>query len=465
MFEHEKETASAMTDCNQSSFGFEACGRREIVARFDGGTISSDGGAFLLRQTDQRLNLLPRLARCFLDGRNQDLIEHSIQEMLSQRVYGLALGYEDINDHEQLRKDPVFGILAGREELDEPLAGKSTLNRMELGAGTPDRYKKITFWKEGLDEVLVQVLLESHQSAPEQIVLDVDTTDLPLHGRQEGRFFHGYYDNYCYLPLYVFCGDHVLCARLREANHDAAYGCLQEIQRIVKQVRMAWPEVKIVLRGDSGFCRNELMSWCENHGVDFLFGMARNPRLRRVIGRQMHEAKMQWKQTGKPARVFTEFEYSTKKTKTGGWDRERRVVAKAEHIDGKENPRFVVTSLTSERWAGQALYEELYCERGDMENRIKEQFSLFADRASAETMRANQMRLYLSAMAYVLVSGLRRVGLKGTELAQAQVSTIRIKLLKIGAQIRVSVRKVWVSMASSYPLQGMFQQVWSNLRC
>ena len=454
-----------MTQCNQSSFGFEMSGRREIVARFDGGTISSDGGAFLLRQTDKLLNLIPRLGKCFLDGRNQSLVEHSVAEMLAQRIYGLALGYEDLNDHEQLRKDPVFGILAGKEDLNEPLAGKSTLNRMELGTGINDRYKKITFWKEGVDELLVNVFIESHEKVPTEIVLDMDTTDLPLHGKQEGRFFHGYYDNYCYLPLYVFCGDHVLCARMREANHDAAYGCLQEIQRIVKQIRMAWPEVKIVLRGDSGFCRNELMSWCENNGVDFLFGMARNPRLRRVIGRQMHEATVQWKQTGKPARVFTEFEYSTKKTKTGGWDRERRVVAKAEHIDGKENPRFVVTSLTSERWAGQALYEELYCERGDMENRIKEQFSLFADRASAETMRANQMRLYLSAMAYVLVSGLRRVGLKGTELAQAQVSTIRIKLLKIGAQIRVSVRKVWVSMASSYPLQGMFQQVWSNLRC
>ena len=241
----------------------------------------------------------------------------------------------------------------------------------------------------------------------------MDTTDLPLHGKQEGRFFHGYYDSYCYLPLYVFCGDHVLCARLREANHDAAFGCLPEIERIVKQIRAAWPEVKIILRGDSGFCRNELMSWCESNGVDFCFGMARNKRLRRIIGQQMHEATSQWKQTGKPARVFSEFQYSTKKTKKGGWDRERRVVAKAEHIDGKENPRFVVTSLTSERWAAQALYEELYCERGDMENRIKEQFSLFADRVSAETMRANQMRLYLSAVAYILVSGLRRVGLKG----------------------------------------------------
>jgi hypothetical protein len=454
-----------MTDCTQSGFGFEACGAREIVARFDGGTISSDGGALLLRQTDQRVNLLPRLAECFLDGRNPEQVEHSILEMLSQRIYGLALGYEDLNDHEQLRKDPVFGILAGRKELDEPLAGKSTLNRMELGAGTPDRYKKITYWKDSIDELLVKVYTESQVQAPDQIVLDVDTTDLPLHGKQEGRFFHGYYDSYCYLPLYIFSGEHVLCARLREAHHDAAFGSLQEIRRIVTQIRATWPEVKIILRGDSGFCRNELMSWCENHGVDFVFGLARNQRLRRIIGAQMHAATQQWNQTGQPARVFTEFDYQTKKTKKGGWERERRVVAKAEHIDGKENPRFVVTSLTRAAWAAQALYEELYCARGDMENRIKEQFSLFADRVSTETMRANQMRLYLSAMAYILVSGLRRLGLAGTELAEAQVSTIRTKLLKIGAQIRVTVRKVWVSMASSYPWQGLYGQVWANLRC
>jgi hypothetical protein len=336
---------------------------------------------------------------------------------------------------------------------------------MELGAGVKDRYKKITFWKEAIDELLVKVFLESHAKPPEQIVLDIDTTDLPLHGQQEGRFFHGYYDNYCYLPLYIFCGEQVLCARLREANHDAAFGSLAEIERIVRQIRIAWPEVKIILRGDSGFCRNELMSWCESHRVDFVLGMARNQRLRKIIGAQMHAATEQWNETGKPARVFSEFDYRTKKTKKGGWSRQRRVAAKAEHIDGKENPRFVVTSLTSEEWKAQALYEELYCARGDMENRIKEQFSLFADRVSAETMRANQTRLYLSAMAYVLVSGLRRLGLQSTELAQAQVSTIRTKLLKIGAQIRVTVRKVWVSMASSYPWQGLYQQVWANLRC
>ena len=252
---------------------------------------------------------------------------------------------------------------------------------------------------------------------------------------------------------------------MREANHDASFGCLAEVERIVGQIRAAWPGVKIILRGDSGFCRNQVMSWCEEQGVDFVFGLARNKRLRRIIGAQMHEATEQWEQTGRPARVFTEFEYRIKKTKKGGWERERRVAAKAEHINGKENPRFVVTSLTSEEWAAQALYEKLYCARGEMENRIKEQFSLFADRVSSETMRANQMRVYLSAMAYVLMNGLRRLGLTGTELAQAQVSTIRTKLLKIGAQIRVTIRKVWISMASSYPWQELYGAVWGNLRC
>jgi hypothetical protein len=419
----------------------------------------------LLRETDKRLNLLPRLAECFLDGRAQWMVQHSIQEMVSQRVYGLALGYEDINDHEQLREDPLFHVLAGRAELDRELAGKSTLNRMELGTGEKDRYKKITFWKQGIDELLVNVFVESQEKAPEEIILDVDSTDLPLHGQQEGRFFHGYYDSYCYLPLYIFCGEQILCARLRQSNSDAYAGSLVELQRIIAQIRAAWPNVKITLRGDSGFCRNELMSWCEANDVAYILGLARNPRLRRIIGGEMWEARQQWEKTGKPARVFREFEYQTKKTKKGGWDRARRVVAKAEHIDGKENPRFVVTSLSAEQWAAQALYEDLYCARGDMENRIKEQFSLFADRVSAETMRANQTRMYWSVMAYVLVSGLRRLGLKGTALAQAQVSTIRTKLLKIGAQVRVSVRKVWVSMASSYPWQGLYQQVWSNLRC
>lgn len=454
-----------MTEYSQSTFEFAAHFSRQVVARFDGGTLTTDSGGLLLRETDRRLNLLPRLAECFLDGRNPLWVEHSVQSLVSQRVYGLALGYEDLNDHEQLRQDPLLRVLAGKAEVeDSPLAGKSTLNRLELSDGTPNRYKKITFWKAGMDELLVKVFLESHSTAPEEIILDVDATDFPLHGEQEGRFFHGYYDSYCYLPLYIFCGDQILCARLRQSNRDAAAGSLVEIERIVGQIRAAWPEVKIILRGDSGFCRNELMSWCEENRVDYGFGLARNQRLRRIIGPQMWEATEQWGKTGQPARVFTEFSYKTKKRKKGGWNRERRVVAKAEHIDGKENPRFVVTSLSAEPWVPQALYEEFYCARGDMENRIKEQFSLFADRVSSETMRANQLRMYFSAMAYVLVCGLRRLGLKDTELAQAQVSTIRTRLLKIGARVRVSVRRVYLSMAASYPWASLFAQVHANLR-
>ena len=454
-----------MTECTQSAFEFAAHFSRQVVARFDGGTITTDGGGLLLRETDRRLNLLPRLAECFLDGRSPLLVEHTVEQLVSQRVYGLALGYEDLNDHEQLRQDPLLRVLAGKADVeDSPLAGKSTLNRLELSDGTPNRYKKITFWKDGIDELLVKVFVESHGVAPEEIVLDVDATDLPLHGEQEGRFFHGYYDSYCYLPLYIFCGDQILCARLRQSNSDTAAGSLAEIQRIVVQIRAAWPKVKIVLRGDSGFCRNELMSWCEANRVDYVFGLARNQRLRRIIGPQMWEATQQWGATGKPARVFSEFSYQTRKRKNGGWDRERRVVAKAEHIDGKENPRFVVTSLKAEEWAAQELYEELYCARGEMENRIKEQFSLFADRVSSETMRANQMRMYFSTMAYVLVCGLRRLGLKGTEMETAQAATIRTRLLKIGAQVRVSVRRVYLAMAASYPWASLFEQVHANLR-
>ena len=454
-----------MTECTQSTFEFASHFSRQVVARFDGGTITTDGGGLLLRETDRRLNLLPRLAECFLDARSPLLVEHTVEQLVSQRVYGLALGYEDLNDHEQLRNDPLLRVLAGKSDVeDSPLAGKSTLNRLELSDGTPSRYKKITFWKAGIDELLVKVFVESYASAPEEIILDVDATDFPLHGEQEGRFFHGYYDSYCYLPLYIFCGDQILCARLRQSNSDAAAGSLAEIQRIVEQIRAAWPLVKIIMRGDSGFCRNELMSWCEVNRVDYVFGLARNLRLRRIIGPQMWEATEQWGKTGKPARVFSEFSYKTKKRKKGGWDRERRVVAKAEHIDGKENPRFVVTSLGAEEWAARALYEELYCARGEMENRIKEQFSLFADRVSSETMRANQLRLYLSSMAYVLVCGLRRLGLKGTELEKAQASTIRTRLLKIGAQVRVSVRRVYLAMAASYPWASLFAQVHANLR-
>ena len=444
-----------MTECTQSSFEFQGHFSRSVRAQFDGGTMTSDAGGLLLRETNRRLNLLPRLARCFLDGRNASRIQHTVGEMIAQRVYGLALGYEDLNDHEQLRQDPLLKLLSNKRDLEEPLAGKSTLNRLELSTGTPDRYKRITFWKQAIDELLVDVFVEAHGSAPAQIVLDIDTTDVELHGGQEARFFHGYYDHYCYLPLYIFSGEHLLCARQRPANIDAAAGCAQEIQRIVEQIRQHWPETRIILRGDSGFCRDELLRWCEDNRVDYVVGFARNPRLRAIIAGALTQAQQQWQQTHKPARVFVEFDYQTT---SGSWAKARRVVAKAEHIDGKENPRFIVTSLSAKHWPGQQLYEVLYCARGDMENRLKEQFMLFADRVSAETLRANQLRLYLSSMAYVLMSGLRRLGLQASELAAAQVSTIRLRLLKIGALVRITVRKVWISLPRSYPWPHLFAQ-------
>jgi hypothetical protein len=452
-----------MTECSQSAFEFEAHFSRRVGAAFDGGAMTSDGGALLLREADRRLNLLPRLAECFLDRRNPVLVTHPVAEMVAQRVYGIALGYEDLNDHEQLRQDPLLHVLTGKAKMQEPLAGKSTLNRLELGKAVPDRYKKIACRQDEVDTLLVSVFLEAFPTEPEEIVLDLDTTDVELHGKQEGRFFHGYYDEYCYLPLYIFSGEHLLCVRLREANADAAEGSLAEVQRIVAQIRARWSQTRIVLRGDSGFCRDELMDWAEQQpGVDYVFGLARNERLRRRIAPEMAQAAAEHARTGKPARIFTEFPHDTT---TGSWSRARRVVAKAEQLEGKENPRYVVTSLAAQQWPAQPLYEQRYCGRGDMENRIKEQFHLFAGRTSAETMRANQLRMYLSAMAYVLVSGLRRLGLRATELATAQAATIREKLFKIGARVTVSVRRVWLSMASSYPYQRLFQQAWTNLRC
>ena len=445
-----------MTQCTQSSLEFAPHFRRAVVASFDGGALTSDAGALLLRQVDRRLGFLRRLAACFTDFRSPWLTQHGVEQMLTQRVYGLALGYEDLNDHDQLRRDPLMGVLAGKREPDQPLASKSTLCRLERtpAAGAErDRYKKIRYDAAAIDQLLLDVFMDAHPESPEQVVLDLDATDTPLHGRQEGRFFHGYYDEYCYLPLYIFCGDQLLAVRLREANQDAGAGSLPEVRRIVSRLRTRWPKLKILLRGDSGFCREELMRWCEENRVDYVFGLQRNDRLRRRIGKAMRRAKVKAKRTGKAARVYTEFGYRTLKS----WRRARRVIAKAEQIEGKENPRYVVTSLSASAWRPRALYEELYCARGEMENRIKEQMLLFADRMSAETMRANQLRLYLSAAAYVLVEALRRLALKGTEMAQAQVNTIRLQLLKIGAQIRFTARRVVVSMSSGYPWQGLFE--------
>ena len=452
-----------MTECTQSGFEFKAYFSRGVEARFDGGQMTSDGGALLLRETERRIGLVDRLAGCFRDGRSQARVTHGVGQMLAQRIYGLALGYEDLTDHDELRHDPLLAVLSGKKEAGEaPLAGKSTLNRLELGAEKADRYKKIDWDQTAIDALPVSIFIEAHESAPERIIIDLDVTDVALHGHQEGRFFHGYYDSYCYLPLYIFCGEHLLCARLRTANQDASAGSREEIERIVAQIRRSWPEVQIILRADSGFCREELMKWCEDEGVDYVFGFARNERLRKLIETPLQQAAALHEQSGKPARVFAEFDYQTT---TGSWSHSRRVIAKAEHIEGKDNPRYIVTSLDIGQWPARELYEQTYCARGEMENRIKEQYMLFAGRVSAATMRANQLRLSFSAMAYVLMQALRRIGLQATDLARAQVETIRLRLLKIGARIRITARKVWVSMASSYPLQALFATVYHNLRC
>jgi hypothetical protein len=449
-----------MTECSQESFSFTAHFSRRVEARFTAGQVSSDGGALLLRAADRKINLLQRVAQCFTDSRTPWRVEHRLPEMLAQRIYGLALGYEDLNDHEQLRSDPLLTLLSGKRELDKPLAGKSTLNRLEL-VGRSGRYHKIGYSTESLDRLLGELFLESHGSAPEQVVLDLDATDIPLHGHQPKRFFHGYYGSYCYLPLYIFAGDQLLCARLRAANQDAAAGAVEEVNSIVTQLRQRWPQTRIVLRADSGFCREELMVWCEANKVDYLFGLARNKRLQKIIGAQMQQARLLHQSTAKAARVFTGFTYSTRHS----WSCARRVVAKAEYLDKGENPRFVVTSLSPKQWPDQALYEKFYCARGEMENRVKEQMCLFADRLSTGEMEGNQLRLYFSALAYTLMEALRRLGLEGTEWAQAQVDTIRLKLFKIGAILRISVRRITLQLNSAYPWKNIFAQASHALRC
>jgi|SRR5271157_464285 len=462
------------TECSGKLFEFHPLGGREVRVGFEGGSITSDGGGLLLREVEKRTGIVERFAACFTDHRKAQRVEHRVRELVAQRVYGLALGYEDLNDHEELRRDPLLAVLAEKQDptgesrarerdRGKALAGKSTLNRLELTkekVGDKERYKKIVLDTGAVDRLLVEVFVNSYAGAPAEIVLDLDATDDPLYGHQEGRFFHGYYGDYCYLPLYIFCGEALLCARLRVSNIDASAGCVEELQRIVKQIREAWPQVKITLRGDSGFCREELMQWCEEEGIDYVLGLAKNERLKAEIVREQEEAAAEYQQTGNAARRFREFSYQTRDS----WSRARRVVAKAEHLEKGANPRFVVTSLGREVWEARALYEDLYCARGEMENRIKEQLMLFADRTSTAFLRSNQVRLYFSSIAYLLMEALRRLGLQGTELARAQVTTIRLKVLKIGALIRVTVRKVWIGLAGGYPYAELWAKVWGQLQ-
>jgi len=428
-----------------------------------------------LSEIENRFGIIKRFSECFTDYRNADSIEHTVYDLLAQRIYGLALGHEDLNDHDDLRVDPLFATAVGKkdptgqsrcreQDKGKALAGKSTLNRLELtaaGANSKSRYKKIVADFDKLNEVFVDLFLEIEQKEPEQIILDIDATDDPLHGNQEGRFFHGYYKAYCYMPLYIFCGDHPLCAKLRQANGDAAAGTVQELERIVGRIRQQWKKVQIVIRGDSGFCREDIMVWCEENDVDYILGLPKNSRLKEILKQELEEAKKLCKSTGKASRVFKDFTYKT----LTSWSRVRRVVGKAEHLEKGSNPRFIVTSLTVEQFDAKTLYEQGYCARGEMENRIKEQqLMMFADRTSTSMMRSNQLRLWFSTIAYVLMSTLRKVGLKGTDMQRAQCSTIREKLLKIGAQVKVSVRRVAIKMTSSYPYKELFATVLRNIQ-
>lgn len=454
------------TDCTSQSMDFKGVAGRRVVADFSGGVITSDCGALLLREADRAIGLSPRVADCFVDGRNRDLIEHKIETLVSQRVHAIALGYEDVNDHDDLRHDPVLGLVSGKLEAKrsdcEILAGKSTLNRLERAPETGNpRYHKIAVDEAAFEDVFVDVYLAAHKHPPKRIILDLDATDDPLHGDQEGRFYHGYYGCYCYLPLYIFAGRHLLVAKLRPANIDGAAGAQEETARIVERIRGQWPRCKIWLRADSGFARDQLMTWCEANGVEYVFGLARNSRLQAVIGDELVQARAEAETSGKPARRFKDFYHTT----IDSWARKRRVVAKAEHLPKGANPRFIVTSLKPSAINGRVLYEEVYCARGEMENRIKEcQLDLLADRTSAATMRANQLRLWFASLAYVLVEAVRRIALKHTQFARATAGTIRTRLLKIGAQVRISVRRIHVAMASACPYVHEFRLAHARLR-
>jgi hypothetical protein len=463
-----------LTECTVGSLAFQAAGGREVVARFDGGPLTSDGGAFLLREVGRVTGIVRQFAACFTDYRDARRVEHPVAALVAQRVYALALGYEDLNDHDALRADPLLAVVAGRvdpvgqqrrraRDAGKALAGKSTLNRLELTAATPaanERYKKITVDHAAVDRLFVDLFVQAHTTPPAEITLDLDATDDPVHGQQEGRFFQGCYGHYCYLPLYIFAGEHLLCARLRGAGIDASAGATEELARIVAQLRIAWPAVRITVRADSGFCRDELLAWCEAQGVDDVIGLARNSRLVAAVDDALREVTAACAQAEAPARAFRDLTYRTHR----GWSRARRVVAKAEALLGLDGPkanlRFVVTSLPADVLDAQPLYEVLYCARGDMENRIKgQQLMLFADRTSAATLRANQLRLTFSSIAYTLLAALRRLGLAGTRLATAQCQTIRLTLLKRGARLRVTVRNIWGSFATGCPHAGLFAAV------
>jgi len=440
------------THCSQTEMDFGSSGGRKLVGAFDGGAITSNGGVVLLGAADKAIGLSERLAGCFRDHRNASLVTHETVDLLRQRIFGLGLGYEDLIDHDALRFDPA--LMAALDRPEDALAGKSTLNRLEhAGKIGLDRHHKLDHDGQAIERLFVDLFMDAHREPPIRIVLDLDATDDRLFGCQEGRHFHGYYDCYCYLPLYIFCGRHLLCAKLRSSSVDGAHGAKDEVARIVGQIRERWPNVSIVIRADSGFCRDELMTWCEENNVKYVLGLAGNSRLHKRIARQSRKAKLKSKRTGKPARVFADFEYRTRDS----WSAKRRVIGKAEWTQCEANPRFIVTNVDPAFGAAKFLYEHVYCQRGEMENRIKEcQADLFADRTPAPTMRTNQLRLWLASFAYVLMCAVRRIGLVGTKLEAATCGTIRLQLLKIGALVTISVRRVKLAFASACPAAEVF---------
>ncbi len=463
------------TDCIRQTLLFPELTAKAVTVNFEGGQVSSDGGGVLLARLDRSYGYLQRFAACFRDHRDPELIEHQLLEVLRQRTYAMALGYEDVNDHDRLRADPLLASLCGKEdplgqdrERDQDkgkaLAGKSTLNRLELtpaDASAASRYKKIVGDPEALEEYFIDEWVRSLAKDAHEVILDLDRTDDPLYGEQEGRFFHGYYEEYCYTPLYIFAGDWPVVAALHTAESEHLAEVVRLLGKILERVRRRRPQLRVVLRGDSGFCRKELMSWCEHNGVKYVLGLARNAVLERILRGSLRSAKsMLAFNDSQTERVYKDFRYGAK-----SWGRpKRRVVGKAEWTKEGANPRFVITNFTAQEHAAQDLYEEVYCARGNMENRIKEQkLDLFAGRTSTGTLRANQLRLWLSTLAYLLVNQLRRVGLAGTRLAQATCGTIRLRLFKIGAVVRVTARRVWVQLSSAYPLQELFAAVSQRL--
>ncbi len=468
----------SVSNNTQLSFEFKGLKKRRVVSDFEGGSITSDGGGLLLREVDHRLKIIERIAGCFNDYRESYRTEHSVLELIRQRIYGIALGYEDLNDHDELRCDPGFAAMVGKadptgsdrsreRDVGYALAGSSTLNRFELSpenGNSLNRYKKIVGDFSKIEDLITELSLEQMalEGTPPMIFIDADATDDPLYGRQEGRFFHGYYDSYCYLPLYIFAGDYLLCAKLRPSKIDACAGVIDELKRIIPKVREKLPGVQIVFRGDSGFCREDILKWLEDEArIDYVIGIAKNSRLKKRISAELAEAKSMYEEEGKPCRVFKGFYYRTQNS----WSRYRRVIGKAEHLEKGSNPRFVVTSLAMPEYTPQRVYEDMYCPRGEMENRIKEQqLCLFADRTSTHWLRSNQLRVWLSGLAYILLNAMRAFALKGTEMARARCDSIRLKLFKIGALVKISVRRVHLSMSSGYPYKPIFEKAFHNLQ-